>query len=186
MKSGKCAALLLLLVTGALVCLGLLGCGTTSQLYVTKPLSADLSKYEAATVVVRGRGGLMAKATATLKQMIVERLEKADVFRRVGRDGDVIIKATIQNMADGKELTRDMSLSGQAEATVEVKITEADGSPLAHVTAEATSPREDEKDRPELRVLRAVADLIVRHIKDHSGSASNQSKTAEQGRKKPG
>ena len=71
--------------------------------------------------------------------------------------------------------------------TVEVKIAKPNGTPLAHITASAEAPREDEKDRPELRALSAAADKIVKYLEEHRGSRPAEDKKAgKQGAKKTG
>jgi len=168
-------SLVLLLVAG----FGLAACGTSSTLYVTKDFAQPLDA-DSATVVATGSGVSRSKAAAKLKEMLVKRLKERGLFDRIGPDGDVRIRATIQNLDDGKTVGRSLSLKGKAEVTVEVKITQPNGSVLAHITASAESPRDDEKDRPDLRALRAAADKIVEYLEEHRGSRSDKDEKAKE------
>ena len=153
-----------------LACLGLPACGTSSTLYVTKGLSVELDQFETASVVARGNGVKLSKAADKFRKILSQKLEDKGLFGHVGPNGDVIIQAVIQNMDEGKEVGRDLTLSGEAEVTIEIKITKPDGAPLAHLTATAESPSKGDDDRPDLRVLRAAADEVVKYVEKHKGS----------------
>ena len=142
-------------------------CGTSSTLYLNKPLEVQLDASQSATVVARGNGVKLSKAAGKLKEILARKLEKRGVFKHVGPDGKIRIQATIQNMDDGKEIGRNLTLSGEAKVTIEVKITKPDNTVLTHLTAQAESPREGDDDRPVVRVLEAAADEIVDYLASH-------------------
>ena len=167
--AARCLPQMLLLVAW----FGLTACGTSSTLYVTQDLEHPLDA-KSATVVTTGNGVKLSKAARVLKEMLVKRLKQSGLFDRVGSDGDIIIRATIQNMDDGKQVGRALSLKGKAEVTVEVKISKPNGTRLADVTASADSSRKNDEDRPDLRVLRAAADQIVQYLKEHRGESKEQ------------
>ena len=146
---------------------GLPACGTSSTLYLNKPLEVQLDEFKSATVVARGNGVKLSKAAGKLKEMLARKLEQRGIFAKVGPDGTVRVQATIQNMDDGKEVGRNLTLSGKAKVTVEVKITKPGGAVLTHLTAQAESARSGDDDRPDLRVLEAAADEVVNYLADH-------------------
>jgi hypothetical protein len=158
------------LLLGLLVCLGAPACGTSSELYVTKPLTSKFKQGSSVTVVATGNGVELSKAAAQFKKMLVRRLEKRGIFDQIGTDGDIRIRATIQNMDRGTHAGRGLTLKGKAKVTVEVKVTKSNGETLAHITAQAESQREDDEDRPERRALQAAADEVVGYLEEHGGS----------------
>jgi hypothetical protein len=170
MKSWSVGARCLALLLGLLFWLGLPSCGTSSELYVTKPLTTKLDKYSSVTIAATGNGVELAKAAGRFKKMLSTRLEKRGIFDRVGPDGDLRIRATIQNMDRGTQAGRGLTLKGKAKVTVEVKVMKSNGATLAHITAQAESQRGDEDDRPDVRVLQAAADCVVKYLEEHGGT----------------
>ena len=164
---------------------GLPACGTSSNLYLNKPLEVQLDASQSATVVARGNGVKLSKAAGKLKEILAKKLEKRGVFKHVGPDGAIRIQATIQNMDDGKEIGRNLTLSGKAKVTVEVKITKADNTVLTHLTAQAESPREGDDDRPVVRVLEAAADEIVDYLAGHVSEKKPDDEAKKKAEKKP-
>jgi hypothetical protein len=174
MKSWGCVARFLPPLLLLCAWLGLTGCGTSSDLYITKDLSGPL-EARTATVVTAGNGVKLSNYARELKKMLVKRLQQRGMFEQIGPDGDVVIRATIQNMDDGKTVGRTLSLQGKAEVTIEVKISKPNGTKLAHITASADSPRDGDEDRPDLRVLEAAADRIVGYLDEHRREAAGKS-----------
>jgi len=158
---------------------GLPRCGTSSTLYLNKPLEGELDESRSATVVARGNGVKLSKAADKLKEILAKKLEQRGVFQQVGPGGAIRVQATIQNMDDGKKVGRTLTLSGEAKVTVEVKLTKTDGSVLTHVTAQAEAPREGDDDRPDLRVLEAAADEIVDYLAGHVSDQKPQKKSGK-------
>ncbi len=158
---------------------GLPACGTSSKLYLNKPLEVQLDEYQSATVVARGNGVKLSKAAGKLKEMLAKKLERRGVFKQIGPGGAVRVQATIQNMDDGKEVGRTLTLTGEAKVTVEVKLTKADGSVLTHLTVQAEAPSEGDDDRPDLRVLEAAADEIVDYLAGHVSEQKGKEKSGK-------
>jgi hypothetical protein len=150
-----------------ILCLAALGCGSGS-LTVIKELPTPL-KANSITVVGEGNGVALEKGARRLKELVQSRLEKQQLFERVGPDGDLVLRARIQNMDDGKEIKRSLSLTGRARATVEVQIQQPGGKVVGHLNVEAASERKGSDDRPEERVLAEIADRIVGYLAEHVG-----------------
>jgi hypothetical protein len=150
-----------------ILCLGLLGCGSAS-LTVIKPLPTTL-KARTITVVGEGNGVALEKGARRLKELLVARLEKQQTFEQVGPDGDLVLRARIQNMDDGREIKRSLSLTGRARATVEVQIMQPGGKLIGHLNVEAASERSGSDDHPEERVLAEIADRIAGYLAETVG-----------------
>jgi hypothetical protein len=179
MKSWTVRARCLALLLGLLAWLGLYACGTSSDLYVTKPLTTKLDKFSSVTIVARGNGVELSKAANHFKKVLSRGLEKRGLFDRIGPDGDLSIRATIQNMDRGTQAGRGLTLKGKAKVTVEVKVAKSNGEVLAHITAQAESQRGDDEDRPDLRVLQAAADQVVQYLEEHGGTKKKASSGEE-------
>jgi hypothetical protein len=156
-----------------LLCLGLLGCGSSGSLTVIKPLPTPF-RAKSITVVGEGNGIALEKGAHRLKDMLVARLEKQHTFAQVGPDGDLVLRAKIQNMDDGREIKRSLSLTGRARATVEVRIAEPSGKLVGHLNVEAASERSGGDDHPEERVLAEIADRIAAYLAESTGKASKK------------
>jgi hypothetical protein len=150
-----------------ILCLALLGSGSGS-LTVIKPLPTPL-QARSITVVGEGNGVALEKAAHRLKELLVARLEKQQTFEQVGPDGDLVLRAKIQNMDTGREIKRSLSLTGRARATVEVQISQPGGKLVGHLNVEAASERSGSDDRPEERVLAEIADRIAGYLDEHAG-----------------
>jgi hypothetical protein len=150
-----------------IVCLAVIGCGSGS-LTVIKELPTPL-RASAITVVGEGNGVALERGAHRLKEMLASRIEKQQLFERVGPDGDLVLRAKIQNMDDGKEIKRSLSLTGRARATVEVQIQEPGGKLVGHLNVESASERKGADDHPEERVLGEIADRIVGYLAEHVG-----------------
>jgi hypothetical protein len=150
-----------------ILCLTLLGCGSGS-LTVIKPLPTPV-KANSITVVGEGNGVALDKYGRRLKELLVARLEKQQTFEQVGPDGDLVLRAKIQNMDDGREIKRSLSLTGRARATVEVQIMQPGGKLVGHLNVEAASERSGSDDHPEERVLAEIADRIAGYLAEHAG-----------------
>ncbi len=174
MKLAPKSIRVLLLALGT-VCLALLGCGTSSSLTVIKPLP-DPVRASSITVVGEGNGVALDKAGRRLKQLLVARLEKDGTFAQVGPDGDLTLRAKIQNMDEGREVKRTLSLSGRARATVEVQIADPSGKLVGHLNAEATAERSGQDDHPEERVLAKITDRIATYLSEHVARAKKGKK----------
>ena len=90
MNSWGCIARLLPLLLGLCVALGLTGCGTSTNLYVTKDFATPL-EARTATVVTAGNGVKLSKYARHLKKLLAKRLERRGVFEQTGPDGEVRI-----------------------------------------------------------------------------------------------
>jgi len=172
MKSWVAAAycLSVLLVS----CFGTLACGTSGQLYVTKALNTQLDPSQTATVVTGGNGVKASLAAKKFGDLLSSKLEQRGIFAKLGPDGDVEIRAIIQNLDEGKTVGRGLSLKGKAKVTVEVKMTKPNGTLLCHITASADSQRENDEDRPALRVLDQAAEQIVEYLAEHAPKAKKK------------
>ena len=155
-------AFLLTLLVGA--------CTKTGQVHVTKSLETKLDQFPTVQITATGTTAKTNRAARKFEKLLGERLKKAGVFEDIESSASLVMRCKVTHMDFGDELKRELSLKGKAKVTIEIRITEPDGSLLGHITATAqTAKRKDEE--PALRVLEMAADAVVDYMKERKGTA---------------